>query len=332
LQLEKMMRLLPAVKALTALLFLFPFQTIKSQEVEYKKWDNGIGHSSLDVALEKVEREKLLQLWDSIGEDLKTEQNELAGTYVKGGYSAGYFFRWSINKGYVLVPYFDQNLITDFSYGKVAFVDNSEVVFTPERDLKGGRSIGKMPRKWTAIGKYFVPIELLKDFGDYMAGFGEYNEFNGRCCEFAPNFLAAKIDSQEKKVDYPVPPKYARFIRNAIKAEITFVERKKTVKNWGYQGKLYGEWMERAVLIPVKINAGRTRGVKRNMLFRLIGEPDFYQYLQIMRVQQRTAWGYIVRDISSGGKETYKDVETDREKPLPPIRVGTKVTTSPVLN
>lgn len=325
------MKGLLTVKVLMAL-FFFTSQTIKSQEIEYKRWDNGIGHSSWDIALEKEEREKMLQLWYSIGEDLKTEQNELAGTYVKGGYDAGYFFRWSINRGYVLVPYFDQNLITDFSYGKVTFVDNSEVIFAPERDLRGGRSVGKMSRKWTAVGQYFVPAEMLKDFGDYMAGLGEYNEFSGRCCEFAPNFLARRIDRQEKPYDYPVPPKYARFIKHPIEAEITFVGRKKTVKNWGYQGKLYGEWMERAVLIPVKISAGRAHGVRRHMLFRLIGEPDFYQYLQIMRVHQQAASGYVVRDISFGGKETYRDDETGQEKLLPPIKVGTKVTTSPVLN
>lgn len=274
----------------------------------------------------------MLQFWDSIGEDLKTEQNKLAGTFVKGGYDAGYFFRWSINKGYVLIPYFDQNLITDFSYGKATFAGNAEVIFTPERDLKGGRSIGKMPRKWTAIGGYFVPVEMLKDFGDYMAGFGEYNEFNGQCCDFSPNFLALRIDRPEVKFDYPVSPEYAQFIKHPIKAEITFIGRKKTVKDWGYQGKLYGRWMERAVLIPVRISAGRAHGVKRNMLFRLIGEPDFYQYLQIMRVQQRTASGYIVRDISGDGKETYTDAETDREQPLPPVKVGTRVTTSPIRN
>jgi hypothetical protein len=326
------MKFLSAVKVLMVSLFFFPFQTFKSQEIEYEKWNNSIGHSSWDIALAKEEREKMLQLWDSIGEDLKTEQNKLAGTFVKGGYDAGYFFRWSIGKGYVLIPYFDQSLITDFSYGKATLVGNAEVIFTPERDLKGGRSIGKMPRKWTAIGRYFIPVEMLKDFGDYMAGFGEYNEFNGQCCAFRPNFLARRIDRPEVKFDYPVSPEYAQFIKHPIKAEVTFIGRKKTVKDWGYQGKLYGQWMERAVLIPVRISAGRAHGVKRNMLFRLIGEPDFYQYLQIMRVQQQTASGYIVRDISGDGKETYTDVETDREKPLPPIKVGTKVTTSPVRN
>jgi hypothetical protein len=325
------MRFLLTAAVLIALCFL-PFETVKSQEQAYPTWNNGIGHSSWEIGLEKEEKEKMLQLWDSIGEDLKTERNELAGTYVKGGYDAGYFFRWSINKGYVLIPYFDEDLITDFSYGKVTFVNNSEVIFTPERDLKGGRSVGKMPREWAAIRHYFVPVEMLKDFGEYMAGFGEYNNFSGECCEFAPNFLAVRIDRQEKEFDYPVPPEYRRFIKNPINAEVTFIGNKRRVKNWGYEGELYQQWIPQAVLIPVRINAGRENGVKLNMLFRLIGEPGFNQYLQITRVHQRTASGYIVRDLNSEGKETYWDIDDGQEKPLPPIKAGAKVTTSPVLD
>jgi hypothetical protein len=68
------------------------------------------------------------------------------------------------------------------------------------------------------------------------------------------------------------------------------------------------------------------------MLFRLIGEPGFNQYLQIMRVGRGTAYGYVVRNISFKGKETYTDLKTDQEKPLPPSRVGAKVTTSPALD
>lgn len=317
------------MKVLSAfLLLLISSRAVQPQEDVYKKWDNGIGHSSWDIGFEKEERAKMLRLWESIGEDLKTERNELAGTYVKGGYNAGYFFRWSVRKGYVLIPYFDQNLITDFSYGSVNFVDASEVNFTPERDLrKGGRSIDEMPRRWAAVGKYFVPVEMLKEFGEYMAGLGEYNEFNGQCCEFAPNFLAARIDGAGE-VDHPVPPKYARLIRRPVEAEVTFVGRKKTVKDWGYDGKLYSQWIERAVLIPVRINAGSALGVKPNMLFHLIGGPSYDQYLQVVRVGRRTASGYVVRDISHGGKETYVDIKTDEEKPLPPVKVGVKVTTS----
>jgi hypothetical protein len=289
-------------------------------------WLNGIGHSAWSIALAKDDCRRLLSLWDSIGEDLKTETNGLAGTYVKGGYDWGYFLRWSTKKGFVVIPYYDQSLITDYGYGKVNFVDNSDVVFTPERQLKGGRGLGKMARKWTAIWDYFLPVEELEEFGNFHAGLGEYNEFNGRCCEFAPVFLARRIDGDGKTTSYPVPNQYKHFIKSPIAGEVVFVGKKKTVEHWEYQGKLYEESMDKTVLIPIKINLGKRQGVRRNMLFRLIGEPD-EQYLQVVNVQQSSARGYVVRPIPDG-KETYRDND-GHEQALPPIRVGTKITTSP---
>ena len=292
-------------------------------------WNNGIGHSSWDLALAPNERSRLLSLWNSIGEDLVTDENPLAGTYVKDGYNSGYFLRWSSRKGFIVIPYFDQNLITNYGYGKVNFVDESEIVFTSEKQLQSGRGLGKMPSVWTAIWNYLVPVDELKEFGNFHAGLGEYNEFNGRCCEFQPIFLATRIDRIDKPLSYPVPAKYKKFIKNPITGKIVSVGRKKSVKDWGYQGKLYGEWMEKAILVPVSISVGKMHGVRRNMLFRLIGEPEGWQYLQITSIHNSSAEGYVVRDISAGGKESYSD-EGGQEKSLTPIRIGMKVTTSPV--
>ncbi len=106
-----------AMKVLIALSFL-PFQMTGAQEGEYKRWDNGIGHSSWDIGLAKEEGQKLLQLWDFIGEDLKTERNELAGTYVKGGYSAGYFFSLVSQQGLCSDPLFRPELNNRFQLWK----------------------------------------------------------------------------------------------------------------------------------------------------------------------------------------------------------------------
>lgn len=301
-------------------------------QADYKerKWNNRIGHSSWDVGLDTADRKEMLALWETIGEDLKSEENVLAGTYVKGGYDAGYFLRWSIKKGFVLIPYFDQNLITDFSYGKVTFVDPSEIIFTPERELNGYRTFARMPRKWTAIWHYLVPVEMLKQFGEFHAGLKEYNEFNGQCCEFWPEFLSARIDSKEKWSSYPVPAKYAHFIKSSINGQITFVGRKRKVRNWSYDGKLYHQWMDNVILVSVRINVGRDRGVKKNMLFRIVGEPETVQYVQIMRVSRHSSTAYVVRDLSDDGKETYHDFANDQVRPLAPIRLGMKITTRPV--
>lgn len=298
-------------------------------QTEYTKWENGIDKGTWDVGMTVGDAKNMIARWDALGDRLRNEENLLAGTYFKGGYSAGYFLRWS-NKEFILIPYFDQNLITDFSYGKVTFVNASRIIFTPERDLKGGRSLGKTPNEWTAIWNYFVPVDQLKDFGEFHAGLGVFNEFNGACCEFVPNFLCQKIEGG--KPYYPVPPRYAQFVKRSIEGRIVAVGRKRSVKNWGYQGELYGQWMERAVLIPVTVDLRGDPRVKRNMLFRLLGEGELHQYLQIVRVGRRISVGYVVRDISFGGKETYRNSPEEPEKPLPPVKVGMKLTTRPWLS
>jgi hypothetical protein len=320
------------------LLLLFAFlsfpvngQENSSEYFSFPKWINNIGRSTWDIGLVEDEANKMISIWNEIGEDLKKNENDLAGTYFKGGYSSGYFLRWSPNKGFILIPYFDQNLISQFSYGKVNFVDNSEINFIPEKDLNGGRGIAKTPLKWTAFENRFIPVEMLGEYGEFLAGLKQYNEFNGNCCEFAPIFLAGRIDRKDKQLSYPIPSKYKQFIKKPIVSKISFVGIKKIVKNWNFQGELYGEWMEKAALIPVKISVGQKHGVQPNMLFRLIGEPRG-QYLQIIKVNQLSSEGYVVRDLSFGNKETYSDFETDQEKPYPAIRVGIKVTTSPILD
>jgi len=296
------------------------------------RWNNGIGHSSWDLALEPDDRKRMLSLWDAIGEDLKTEKNDLAGTFLTGGYNSGYFLRWSVAKGFVVVPYFDQNLITDYGYGTVTSVDNSEVIFTPEKDLNGGRGLDRMPRKWTAILGRLVPVKLLKDFGMFRAGLGVYNEFNGKCCEFTPGFLTNRIDRPDKALPTGIPARYKHFIKDPITGTITTVRKPRHVRNWGYQGELHGEWMEQAVLIPVSINVGSRHGVKSNMLFRMSGEPRNTRYVQVRAVSSQRSTCYVVQDISSNGKEGfYHDYETDQDKPLPTIRVGIRITTSPII-
>ena len=144
----------------------------QTADVGSSGWNNGIGHSAWELALDPQDRKLLLELWNSIGKDLQNNSSKLAGTYVKGGHSWGYFLRWSPNKGFIVIPYFDQNLITDFGYGKVSIADDSDVIFTSERQLKGGRGLGRMPERWTAILGYLVPVERLAAFGQFGAGLG----------------------------------------------------------------------------------------------------------------------------------------------------------------
>ena len=152
---------------------------------------------------------------------------------------SGYLLRWSVNKGFVVIPFFDQNLITDYGYGTVIFANNSEVNFAPERQLKGGRGLGKMPLQWTAIWGHFAPVDSLGDFAEYRAGLGDYNDFNGECCEYEPGFLTDRVDRLDRPFPVEVPPKYKHFIRKPVTGQITSVGQKQRVLNRGFSGKHY---------------------------------------------------------------------------------------------
>ena len=293
-----------------------------------RQWNNGIGHSAWEIGLKSEDKSKLLDLWNSIGEDLKHEQNPLAGTYVKLD-NSGYFLRWSIKKGFVVIPYFDQNLITDYGYGSVTFVDPSEIIFKPERQLRGGRGLDKMPDRWTAIWRYLVPVESLKEFGQFVSGRGKFNEFDGLCCEFLPTFMTHRIDGPNDPPSYPVPARYEQFILKPIEGQITYVG-KPFRKNLGFSGQFSSTAPQEAILIPVRLNVGRLQGVKKNMYFRVPSDPESGQFLQIVKTARQTSDAYVIHFLSEDRKETWWDFEAKKEKPYPAIRKGEMVTTRPL--
>jgi hypothetical protein len=322
------------------ILFALLFYSVKAQENTHENvWNSELGLSiaykgSFLVFLSSLEdTTKMKSLWKGIGEDLKTEQNELAGTYVNLGADAGYFLRWSPNKGFVLIIYRDQSSVVDVSYGKALIDNNLIVTFTPERDLNYGAFFKTTPRKWTIIDDCFMPVEMIKDYGLYRAGLGGWNNFNGDCCDFKPKFLNRKLEG--KKTSYPIQKQYLKYFKQPITGQIIYVGKKKLVKEWSYQSNLYYQYMFWTALIPVKVNIKRSRGIRKNMLLRLIGEPDG-QYLQVMKVNKNHLEGFVVRwsfeEKREDFKETYFDYETDQEKPFPPIHIGMKVTTSPMID
>jgi hypothetical protein len=295
----------------------------------------------IEIDRANPEIRNLIARWEEIGDELKTTTNSFAGTYEHQAYR-GWFLRWSPDEGFVYVYHSEGLSIIDFSYGKVRSTSEA-IILEPEREMKETFDSKRLstPKKWIPIGSsfgaYLVPEERIKEFGNYAGGFGEYNDFNGPCCDFSP-FFFMPTDSTPQ-ASHPsilvVPPTYQQFIKEPIKARIEVVGVKAFVKNYGLEGKLYSQLFPKASLTPVVLNAGRRQGVKKNQLFRLIGEPR-NQYLRILIVRNKRASGVVVRDVDDDGKETYFDglagMKEPEKKLFHPIRVGTKVTTSPILD
>lgn len=305
-------------------------------------WKNGIRYDSWYVP-DPDTKKRIESRWNEIGEDLKTEKNPLAGTYAELGYGSGYFLRWSTNKGFILVPYYDQSLIADFSYGKVEITPDSEVRLVPEKEMEGiGRSFRKTPPIWVpaAYGRYMVPRMEIASFGDYYGGFGEYNGFPRKIlCDECGRFARRQEEpAGYKKAAFLVPPKYAKFMKKPITAEIVYIgrnrkERSELNPSWTFEGG------ELSSVTPVLINAGTRQGVRAGLLFLLVDSGNnYYQVLKITKVRAGISEGIVVRSMDEKGNEAYSgktyDKASDRYlyEPFPPLKKGVKVTTSPMQN
>ena len=304
-----------------------------SYSQEYLEGQNFISdglRQPLIIHASKEEAEELKARWKNIGEEIKRADNVYAGTYEMSGYR-GYYLRLSPEGGFVYIYHSEDIDILSYSYGKIK-IKGSEIIFLPEKEIEIIQPLNT-PQNWFLIKNALIPKEKLREFASYFAGLDKYNDFNGACCEFSP-FLFKREGKRNPDANFPV--EYKHFVRNPVKARITYVGQKKRTTKYSFQGTLYGEWKPNAVLIPVKINAGIINGVKKNMLFRLIDEPMF-QYLQITKVKSREAEGIVVRNTNENWLETYTDYSDNdektkepKEKSYPALKVGIRVTTSPV--
>lgn len=301
-------------------------------EDTYKTWHLPSGTS-------KEEAASLNARWKALGDELKSDAGEFAGTYRSGGSMRESFVRWAPEGGFVYLYVYENFSVLDFGYGKVS-VTPTAVVFTVERERRGDESASgnvPLPRRWVAArwrtANYLLPEKEVAEFGAYVGGFDEYNDFNGPCCEFAP-FLssAARRDAPKSFEEPAVPAPYARLMRRPIEAKIKSVGRRRVVKDYGLEGELYGQWFESASLTPVTIDAGRSRRVRRGLLFRIVGSPHG-QYLKIVRVGPSSSEGVIIRSVDEDGLETFYDSEGGRGEPqkkiYPPVNIGARVTTAP---
>ncbi|HEX5709255.1 MAG TPA: hypothetical protein VFX96_18270, partial [Pyrinomonadaceae bacterium] len=287
----------------------------------------------------RQDAEALRARWRAIEEELKTTESEFAGIYEQGGEMRQTFVGFAPRAGFVYFYVYEHFAVIDFSHGSVE-VTPSEIVFTVEREQQS-ESFNKQPhptpRRWVAARwnrtNHLVPEPRISDFGDYVAGLGRYNDFNGPCCGFAPFLMSPARVAPERDYEHPaVPAKYERLMKRPIEATILWVGRKRRVKDYGSEGELYEHLHQQATLTPVRLDAGRRRGVRRGLLFRLAGVEGYEgtaQYLKITRVLPDSSQGVVVRDLDEEGRETFYDLDSKKSLPFAPVAVGMKVSTRP---
>ncbi len=325
------------MKTFSRIIFLLLLTiTIAGQEIEqFRYWNNGVGIANRWVIGNMPESEivEVKKRWDEIGESLKTTTNPFAGTYFQSG-NRGYYLRWSPEKGFVYVYYYEY-FVLDASFGKIV-IEDSVIEFIPEREMTYSRSNYslKTPLSWVPAfkGKYFVKKEAVKSFGDFYAGFGEFNGFprkwNCDCGPFAER--ADKNVDYDKNAAYILPDKYSSAILKPISGRIATVGKK--YLSWRPVSENSGEL---ASVTPVTLNVGQTRGVKAGLMFFL--EPDFeglHQIIKVLRIGKRSSSAIVIREIDENKNENYPDWNDNSIKPrrirYPQIQVGSRVTTRSV--
>lgn len=261
----------------------------------------------------KEEAKILEDRWQAIGEELKTTDSILAGTYILDG-NRGSYLRWSPKNGFVFIKHYEHIDLTDYSYGRVA-VNGSEVTFITEKEWQQYPDQQKytIPTSWIVIGKNLIPKEQIKGFADYLSGLGEYNEWLCECDAFFSKIFPSKAPK------FIIPKQYKHLFRAPIEGKIIFVGKRIIYKATEKRGA--------EIVTPVKINIGKAQGVEKGLILRI---PNYGREIIITKVNAHNSEGTItdiIWDEEKGMIATHYDYKTEKDKPLPPIRVGTKVTT-----
>jgi hypothetical protein len=293
--------------------------------------------SSFVLGLDDKDIRLLKENWRILGVAGQGDQPNV-GTFAITGYEWGYFLRISSDNRYELIPYYDQNMVTDYSYGPITESADGEVVLHPQRSLMGtGRGLRTTPLVWIPVmnGRLIVPKEKIKSFGDYYGGFGIFNGLPRKMpCDGCGAF-AHRLDRHvNNEADQAIAPaKYLKYIKRPVEGNIISVGRKYRATRNDSAGM-----PEISSVTKVKINVGIRDGARAGLMFFLIGNgDDYFQILRVTRTYQTTSDGEIIRHIDESGKEVYigdfNKKANDYEKiAYPPIKPGIRITTSPLVN
>ena len=326
---------------------------VKAPEFDgYGRWVNGVTEPWRfpDSATKETITEAQVR-WANIHSELRAaHDNPWKGNYFIGTDTHGSYLRLSPSHSFVLFHVDKcQATVMGLSFGKVIFSD-SLIQLVPEKTesfspTHGGHSqrvIKFLPVIWRGV-EYLVPENEISDFGDYVAGLGKYNDWAGNHIEIVEFF--ARIGEQEGRAvdvlgrltrtnadkkhysDPLMPPGYERFVKKPINARITARNRSYT------QHDPDNEWWDK-LITQVSIDAGASHGVKEKMILRLLEMKGFGgqgEVVRITKVGLRSAQGIIERPVRKRPCVKFDSKDDCQSPEYEPVRVGTRVTTNPVI-
>jgi hypothetical protein len=309
-------------------------------------WENGVTEhwwlSSSDFTA--GDATTAVARWEKIG--AIKEARAWAGDYFRGGDTHGTYLRWSPSAGFVIAHVNKcEARVMGLVYGRVEETP-TVVQFFPELDKKSAGAHGhhggaQSPAAAAARAVLrFVPVEWrgerllvaegeMEDFGDYVAGLGQYNGPNAPLFPGYAYFFSRSGEGAEAGGGPPpvVPPGYERFIRKPIEARVTSVGRRELKSDYNVWGEDTSQTWARASVTRVTINAGTEQGVKERMVFR-VTRPAEGDTVFILRAGPRTSEAVVVRGVDERDAETFYDSESEPEKRHSKVARGWRLTTS----
>lgn len=326
-----------AVCAALLLLPLFPSARARTQDGP--RFAHGYEDAEpwyLPTGTTREEADALQSRWDALAAEIRSGAARApAGTYERYGAMRSGFLRWSPAGGYVYLYVYENFVAIRFGYGRVNVEPSGRVVFEAEggRVQPGSEGFGPFGRRWVPAGwkgaAYLVPEREMSGFGQYVAGLGQFNDFNGPCCEFAPFYTRREEDGAGAGVDAPaVPRRYAGLMRRPFEATLTRVGRARRVREYGLEGEFYSSLLSDVTLTPVRLSAGRAPGMRPGLLFRFADGRDG-QYLKVTRVGRRASAGVVIRRLDEKGAEQCIAPRGVGYVRCQPLAAGARVTTSP---
>ena len=304
----------------------FPIISL-AQAQKYVEWHNGVTERWF-VDTSEFSQEKLgsaIERWKLIeAENLQQKSHEWAGGYFIGSDTHGSYLRWSPRAGFVMANVNKcAAMLMGLSFGKVVASPTSVRLIYEYHRLSNSHGHGHSPKaapteikfrpiKWRG-NRYLIEEKRMAEFGEFVAGLGKHNQ------EFAwPADMIFFSGGEEPKAssgELPIVPQgYERFIRKPIEAKITFVGKPQLKRYRDEFGTIHKEKH-----IPVRVNVGRSQGVKRGMYLHVLSHEEG-ETVRVKRVGENSSEGVIIRWLDEDLREV---------RDLPQVRLGWRVSTMP---
>lgn len=247
-----------------------------------------------------------------------TPKTEWEGLYYSNAEIGDNKFIWNAAGGFF--DFYFYHTLKSFNFGTArdfsGFIELNYEKQTFSQTNKRFASKIKLIKVKVGEKHFLVPENRLQDFCERAAGLSTDSwDFN---------YYWMKEEDKEKSVfGLPIlPAEYRKYLRYPAETKITRIGNRKIIPN----EQSTKEYNYDDIHYPVTVNAGKNKNLKTRMNFFV---EDLGEWIEITKVSQNKADGFVRRDFDETNKEQCWDSEGGSGQPIPckQIKVGMKAVT-----